>query len=108
MRYIILPQTTGEQQEQLPEQVSFASAIDPAQTTQKQQNNSSLSKVQSIQSIDAIKSKGNQGGSFYDVKAEGSIINIKRNSHGDPEMLILSSQKELQDLMNTKISNMRI
>ena len=40
------------------------------------------------------------------MKAEGSIINIKRNSNGDPEMLILSSQKELQDLMSTNISNM--
>jgi len=39
--------------------------------------------------------------SYYDVGAEGSIINIKRNTHGDPEMLILSSQKELKDLMST-------
>jgi len=35
------------------------------------------------------------------VRAEGSIINIKRNTNGDPEMLILSSQKEIKDLMST-------
>ena len=36
---------------------------------------------------------------MYDVRAEGSIINIKRNNFGDPEMLILSSRKEIKDLM---------
>ena len=47
--------------------------------------------------------------SAYDVRAEGSIINIKRNQDGDPEMLILSSQKDLKEVMqNTQVSLMQL
>ena len=38
---------------------------------------------------------------MYDVRAEGSIINIKKNTFGDPEMLILSSRKDIMDMMNS-------
>lgn len=35
-------------------------------------------------------------GSFYDVRAEGSIINIKHNQAGDSDMLIVGSSRDLK------------